>query len=97
MPTYVALLNWTEQGIKNFKDSTKRASDARETMQKSGVDLKDIYWTIGAYDIVCVFEAADEESLTAALLKLGSAGNVRTTTLRAFSKSEFDAIVSRAG
>ena len=97
MATYVALLNWTEHGIKNFKDSTKRASEARDAMQKAGVTLKEIYWTVGPYDVVCLFEAADEETLTAALLKLGSGGNVRTTTLRAFTQSEFEAIVSRAG
>ena len=97
MATYVVLLNWTEQGIKNFKDSTKRASEARDAMQKAGVTLRDIYWTIGAYDLVAVFDAPDEESLTAALLKLGAAGNVRSTTMRAFSKSEFEGIVSRAG
>src|SRR2546428_13469388 len=97
MATYVALLSWTEQGIKNFKASPKRASDARDLMQKAGVTLKDIYWTIGAYDLVAVFDAPDEESLTAALLQLGAAGNVRSTTMRAFSKSEFEGIVSRAG
>ena len=97
MATYVVLLNWTEQGIKNFKDSTKRASAARDAMQKAGVTLRDIYWTIGAYDIVCLFEASDDESLAAALLKLGSGGNVRTTTMRAYSQTEFEGIVSRAG
>jgi uncharacterized protein with GYD domain len=97
MATYVVLLNWTEQGIKNFKDSTKRASAARDEMQKAGVTLRDIYWTIGAYDIVCLFEASDDESLAAALLKLGSGGNVRTTTMRAYSQTEFEGIVSRAG
>jgi uncharacterized protein with GYD domain len=97
MATYVALLNWTEKGLKDFKDSTKRAAAAREGMQKAGVTLKEIYWTIGAYDVVTIMEAADDETVTAALLQLGAAGNVRTTTMRAFSSGEFDAIVSRAG
>jgi uncharacterized protein with GYD domain len=90
-------MNWTEKGIKDFKDSTKRAAAAQEGMQQTGVALKEIYWTIGAYDVVCVFEAPDDETFAAALLTLGAAGNVRTTTMRAFSKTEFDAIVSRAG
>ena len=97
MPTYVTLINWTDQGVKNFKDTVDRYEAAQEAMGKGGVSFRDIYWTIGAYDIVCLFEASDDESLAAALLKLGSGGNVRTTTMRAYSQSEFDGIVSRAG
>ena len=97
MATYVVLMNWTEDGVKNFKDSTKRASAAEEGMDEMGITLKDIYWTVGAYDVVCVFEAHDDETFAGALLQLGAAGNVRTTTMRAFSRAEFDGIVSRAG
>ena len=97
MATYVVLMNWTEDGVKNFKDSTKRAAAAEEGMGGMGITLKDIYWTVGAYDVVCVFEAPDDETFAAALLTLGAAGKVRTTTMRAFSKAEFDGIVSRAG
>jgi uncharacterized protein with GYD domain len=97
MATYVVLMNWTEDGVKNFKDSTKRAAAAEEGMREMGITLKDIYWTVGAYDVVCVFEAPDDETFAAALLTLGAAGKVRTTTMRAFSKAEFDGIVSRAG
>ncbi len=97
MATYVVLMNWTENGIKGFKDSTKRSATAAEGMQEMGVRLKDIYWTIGVYDVVCVFDAPDDEAFAAALLRLGSAGMVRTTTMRAFSSSEFDAVVSRTG
>jgi uncharacterized protein with GYD domain len=95
--TYVVLMNWTEEGIKGFKDSTKRAAAAAEGMREMGITLKDIYWTIGTYDVVCVFDASDEETFAAALLRLGAAGNVRTTTMRAFSSSEFDSVVSRTG
>jgi uncharacterized protein with GYD domain len=66
-------------------------------MRELGITLKDIYWTVGAYDVVCVFEAPDDETFAGALLTLGAAGKVRTTTMRAFSKAEFDGIVSRAG
>jgi uncharacterized protein with GYD domain len=97
MATYVVLMNWTERGIKDFKDSTKRAAAAEEGMRGSGITLKDIYWTVGAYDVVCVFDAPDDETFAAALLTLGAAGNVRTTTMRAFSRAEFEQVVSRAG
>jgi uncharacterized protein with GYD domain len=97
MATYVVLMNWTEDGVKNFKDSTKRAAAAEEGMGEMGITLKDIYWTVGAYDVVCVFDAPDDETFAAALLQLGAAGNVRTTTMRGFSKAEFEGIVSRVG
>jgi len=89
MATYVVLFNWTDQGIKNFKDSPARVEAATEEMEKSGVRIKDIYWTLGSYDLVGVVEAADAESLTSVLLSLGAQGNVRTTTLRAFGRDEF--------
>ena len=57
MATFVVLMNWTEEGVKGFKDSTKRASAAEEGMREMGITLREIYWTIGAYDVVCVFEA----------------------------------------
>jgi uncharacterized protein with GYD domain len=97
MATYVALLNWTDQGIKNVKDTTKRASAAGDAMQKMGVTLKETYWTLGTYDVVAVMEAPDDETLTAALMRLGAEGNTRTTTMRAFTSSEVDGIISRAG
>ena len=96
MATYVVLMNWTEQGIKDFKDSPGRADAGREEMAKLGVQMKDIYWTVGPYDVVLLCESPDEESMTAALLRLGSAGNVRTTTLRAFTRPEFDRLAERA-
>jgi uncharacterized protein with GYD domain len=93
MATYVLLFNWTEQGIKNYKDSSGRVDSVREQWASSGVQLKDLYWTMGQYDLVGVVEAADDETLTKALLPLGAAGNVRTTTMRAFSQDEFARLV----
>jgi uncharacterized protein with GYD domain len=95
MPTYVALFNWTEQGIKTFKDSPSRVDSAQELFSGLGVEVKQIYWTLGPYDLVSVFEARDDESMTAAMVKLGSLGNVRSTTLRAFDRGEFEAIAGR--
>ena len=89
MATYVVLFNWTEQGIKNYKDSTDRAEAARKQWGESGIQITDLYWTIGPYDLVGLVEAPDDESLTRALLALGAQGNVRTTTLRAFGAEEF--------
>ncbi len=97
MATYVVLFNWTEQGAKGFKDSPSRAESAAKQLEGAGVKLKDIYWTLGPYDIVGVFEAADDETATAALLALGAMGNVRTTTLRAFTSDEFKALSAKAG
>jgi uncharacterized protein with GYD domain len=97
MPTYVHLLNWTEQGIKNFRDTVDRASQAEETMGKLGVRLRDIYWTVGPYDIVTISEAGDDESAAAALLALASQGNIRTTTLRAFNREEMARVVQKLG
>jgi uncharacterized protein with GYD domain len=95
--SFVVLLNWTDQGIKGFRDSAARVDAFNAQMGGQGVGIKDIYWTVGPYDLVAMIDAPDEESLTAALLVLGSLGNVRTTTMRAFSRSEFDRIVERTG
>ena len=96
MATFIVLMNWTEQGIKTFEESPARADAGREEMAKLGVTLKDIYWTVGPYDVVLTCDAPDVESMTAALLRLGAAGNVRTTTLRGFSREEFDRMAERA-
>lgn len=97
MPTYVSLVNWTDQGIKNFKDTVSRGKEAEEAMAKLGVRFQSIHWTVGPYDLVAVVEADDEESATAALLALGSQGNVRTTTMRAFTAEEMTRIIGKLG
>jgi uncharacterized protein with GYD domain len=97
VPTYVALFSWTEQGIRNFRDSPSRADAARDAMQRAGITLTHIWWTIGPHDLVAVVDAPDDETLTAALLALGSAGNVRSTTMRAFTQEEFSRVIERAG
>jgi uncharacterized protein with GYD domain len=89
MATYVVLFNWTDQGIKNFKDSPSRVEAATKELEKDDVRIKSIYWTIGPHDLVGIVKAPSDEKLTSALLKLGAQGNVRTTTLRAFDKDEF--------
>ncbi|MFE4329269.1 GYD domain-containing protein [Streptomyces sp. NPDC056831] len=96
MLTYVALLNWTDQGIQNYRDTAQRADAFGAAVQKLGAKLLNIYWTVGPYDLVAVVEAPDDETATAALLQLGGAGNVRTTTLRAFDQEEMDRIIGKA-
>ena len=98
MPTYISLFNWTDQGIKDAKNTLERADRATELAEeKHGVRLGQIYWTVGPYDIVTVFEATDDESATAFLLELASAGNVRSTTLRAYDREEMSGILGRLG
>ncbi|KAK1181552.1 GYD domain-containing protein [Streptomyces sp. NBS 14/10] len=96
MPTYVALLSWTDQGAQNYKDTAKRAETFGSALHKLGAKLLNIYWTIGPYDVVAVVEAPDEETATAALLQLGGVGNVRSTTLRAFGREEMERIIAKA-
>lgn len=97
MPTYISLLNWTEQGVRAYRDTVDRYEQSRETMEKVGVQLKEAYWTIGPYDIVVISEAADDASHAAALLALGATGNVRSTTLRAFTADEMRSVIQKAG
>jgi uncharacterized protein with GYD domain len=87
MPTYISLINWTEQGVRAAKDTA-----AAESM---GGKIKDIYWTVGPYDIVVVAEFPDDATGTAFLLALGAQGNVRTTTLRAFDRDEVAEILQK--
>jgi uncharacterized protein with GYD domain len=96
MSTYVSLVHWTDQGIKNFKDSTSRAADFAKLTESSGGMVRELLWTVGEYDMVCVVEFPDDETATAALLRAGSLGNIRSNTLRAFNADEIAAIARRA-
>jgi uncharacterized protein with GYD domain len=93
MATYIALVNWTDQGIKNIKDLPDRLESVRELYKKHGCEMQDVYMTIGAYDMVVIMEAPDDETVATLLLKIASAGNVRTTTLKAFSEDGYRRIV----
>ncbi len=88
MPTYVMLVRFTDQGIRNIKDSPKRAKAFRALCEKLGGRVKDIYWTLGRYDIVTIVEVPDDVTMEALLYSLGSLGNVRTESLRAFTAQE---------
>ncbi len=97
MPTYIALMNWTDQGIKSVKDTVQRREQAEGLAQKHGARIEEVYWTVGPYDLVTILEAPDDESVTAMTLELGSGGNLRTTTLRAYDREEMSGIVQRIG
>lgn len=95
MATYITLASFTDQGIRGVKDTTKRADAVKKASKKLGITLKDIRWTLGAYDMVVMFEAPDDASMTALGLAIGKAGNVRTQTMRAFSAGEMDKILAK--
>ena len=95
MPTFVCLFNWTDAGIKNVRDTTKRAERFKAAIKKAGGTTKGIYWTLGRYDGLFVFEVPDEETATAIMLSGGMLGSVRTETLRAFEASEMDTILAK--
>lgn len=97
MPTFIFLGNFTDQGVKSVKDSVKRADAARELGKKFGVDMKDIHWTMGAYDLVATFEAPDGPSISAFALAVAGAGNIRGQTLRAYGKDEMSGILKKLG
>jgi len=95
MPTFIMLGNFTDQGIKSIKDSVKRSEAVKDMGKKFGVTTKDIYWTMGVYDLVGVFEAPNGESMSAFSLAIGMAGNLRGNTLRAFDKEEMTGILKK--
>lgn len=89
MPTYITLLKWTQQGAGKMKDSPKRLDAGRKAFKKFGAEIKDVYLTMGRYDLVCVIEAPSDEVAATVLLQLGSQGNIQSETLKAFSEDEY--------
>lgn len=93
MAAYITLFNFTDQGIRNVKDSPNRANAFREAVQAAGGRLIGIWWTQGQYDGMCILDMPDDETATRTLLAVARLGNIRTTTLRAFSEEEMQRIV----
>ncbi len=93
MQTYIALLNWTQDGVQNIKDSPKRLAKAKAAAKAAGAKLKTFYMTMGQYDMVAVIEAPDEATYARVMLGIAAAGGTRTQTLRAFTEEEYKAIV----
>ncbi|MCK9518022.1 MAG: GYD domain-containing protein [Dehalococcoidia bacterium] len=96
MPTYVVLYRFTEQGLKNSKDTVRRAKETRANNEQRGFKVHQVLWTQGQYDIVAVVEAPDEAAMMAGALNVCGEGNVRSETLRAFSDTEMEAVLSRS-
>ena len=95
MAKYITTIKFTEQGIEAIGETTKRAASLKAVAKKMGVKVTDIYWTLGPFDGLLIFEAADDETATALLLLVGSMGNVQTTTARAFSAAEMDKVLAK--
>jgi uncharacterized protein with GYD domain len=93
MPTYFSLINYTDQGIRNVKDSPQRLDAAKKLITDMGGELKGFYLTMGPYDLIAILEAPDDEVVAKVLLALGSAGNVRTITLKAFPEADFRRVI----
>jgi uncharacterized protein with GYD domain len=95
MVTYIGLLSFTDKGLQAIKDTTKRAAAAKEAAKKHGVNMRDMFWTLGEYDAICVLEAEDEASVAAFSIGTALQGNVRTRTLRALSAAEMDKVLAK--
>jgi uncharacterized protein with GYD domain len=95
MAMYVSLVQFTDQGIRNVKDTIKRSEAAMADAEKMGMKIVEAFWTMGAYDVVVLLDAPDDETMTAFAAKVGSLGSVRTQTMRAFRKEEMEGILSK--
>ena len=95
MPTYISLVQFTDKGVQAAKETTQRVAEWTAKVQSTGVSIKDMYWTLGQYDQVCVFEAPDDETAASVLLGADMLGNIRTQTLRAFTASEMEKILAK--
>ncbi len=95
MAMYVSLLQFTDQGIRTVKDTIKRAEAATAEAEKMGVKITDAFWTMGAYDVVLLLDAPDDETVSAFSLKIGSLGNVKSQTMRAFRREEMEGVLAK--
>jgi uncharacterized protein with GYD domain len=93
MPTYIGLVKLTEQGMRNVKETTKRAKSFREMAELAGLKVREILWTMGRYDLVLVIDAPNDETISRLALGLGMGGNAKTETLKAFSSQEMDQVL----
>jgi len=97
MATFITTIKFTEKGIQGIQESPKRAAAFKVAAKKMGVKVSGIYWTLGSFDGVIIFEAPDDETATAAMLSLSSNGNVQTTTARAFDAEEIEKVIGMLG
>jgi uncharacterized protein with GYD domain len=95
MATFITTIKYTEQGVTNIKETTKRAAALKAAAKKFGAKVTEVYWTMGEADGVLIFQAPDDETAASLLLHIGSLGNVQTKSMRAFTAAEMDAILSK--
>lgn len=97
MATFITTIKFSEKGVQAIQESPKRAAAFKATAKKMGVKVRDLFWTLGYFDGVIIFDAPDDETATAAMLSLSSLGNVHTTTARAFGATEMEKVVGILG
>ena len=95
MATYISLVKFTDKGIQAAKQTSERVADWSAKVQSRGVSIKQMYWTLGHYDQVCIFEAPDDETAASVLLAADMLGNIRTQTMRAFTAKEIESILGK--
>jgi uncharacterized protein with GYD domain len=95
MATYVSLVTFSEQGVRHIRQTTERGKGLVNAAANLGIKIKEIYWTMGAYDAVFTADAPDDETMTAFAASMASLGNIRTQTLRAFSSDEMNKILAK--
>ena len=95
MASYIMLNTLTEQGVRNIQKTTKRADAAREMAKQYGVTVRDLFWTLGQYDVVGIYDAPDDATITAFALAINQAGNVRTQIMRAYNKDEMKKVLAK--
>jgi len=97
MTTYILMINWTEQGVKNLRESPKRLDAAKKSLQAMGGSFKDFYLTMGEFDMVAICEAPDDAVFARFIMTLGMSGNLRTRTLKAFPESAYRELIATLG
>jgi uncharacterized protein with GYD domain len=95
MATYVSLLRFTEGGVKNVKGSGQRAADFKSSARQLGIEVREQFWCMGAYDGLLIFDAPDDETATAAMLSLAEQDCVSTQTLRVFTAAEMTRVLGK--
>jgi uncharacterized protein with GYD domain len=95
MAMYVGLIEFTDQGIRNIKKTIKRGDAAMAEAEKMGMKIVEEFWTMGTYDVVVVVEAPNDETMSAFMLKVGSLGNVKSHTMRAFRQEEMAGVLAK--
>ena len=95
MAMYVSLIQFTDQGIRNIKKTIKRGDAAMAEAEKMGMKIVEEFWTMGTYDVVVIVDAPNDETMSAFMLKVGSLGNVKSHTMRAFRREEMAGILAK--